>query len=89
MGACDGLRRLEPVAPAVGDRPSIGDEGHPRQSERHGPSREAGGEYRATSVTPLLRSILPDPLRLHQNQQRLAIERPRTVTTSCYQNGVR
>ena len=33
MGACDGLRRLEPVAPAVGDRPSIGDEARPRQSD--------------------------------------------------------
>jgi len=33
MGACDGPRRLEPVAPAVGDRPSIGDEARPRQSD--------------------------------------------------------
>jgi hypothetical protein len=39
MGACDGFRRLEPVAPAVGDRPSIGDEARPRQSD--GPDRAA------------------------------------------------
>ena len=31
-GGSDGYRRCEPVAPAVGDRPSIGDEGHHRQS---------------------------------------------------------
>jgi hypothetical protein len=32
MGAYDGYRRREPVAPAVGDRPSIGDRRAPRQS---------------------------------------------------------
>ena len=60
MGACDGPRRLEPVAPAVGDRPSIGDEGRPRQSERRRRIYGDGGEHRAPSVMPILGSILPD-----------------------------
>src|SRR5215469_10830545 len=64
MGACDGLRRLEPVAPAVGDRPSIGDEGRPRQSEWRGPICRDGGGHRAPSVTPVPGSILPDSLAL-------------------------
>src|SRR6516165_6193673 len=64
MGACDGLRRLEPVAPAVGDRPSIGDEGRPRQSEWRGPICGDGGGHRTPSVTPVLGSILPDSLAL-------------------------
>src|SRR5215467_7801978 len=63
MGACDGPRRIEPVAPAVGDRPSIGDETRFRQSDGpHG--ARAAEQAQAPRVTPVRGSTLPDsPLR--------------------------
>ena len=66
MGACDGHRRLIPVAPAVGDRPSIGDEAHPRQSAGRDQAEPTTVEYRAPSVTPALRSIILDSLRMRE-----------------------
>src|SRR5215831_7109639 len=60
MGACDGPRRLEPVAPAVGDRPSIGDEARPGQS--HGPYSTGAPERgaRHLSVTSVRQTIFPE-----------------------------
>src|SRR5262252_4953748 len=60
MGACDGPRRLEPVAPAVGDRPSIGDEARPGQSD--GPYSTGAPERgaRHLSVTSVRQTIFPE-----------------------------
>src|SRR6516165_1799607 len=60
MGACDGPRRLEPVAPAVGDRPSIGDETRPGQSDgSYGANAPEQGAS-TFSVTPVRQMIFPE-----------------------------
>src|SRR5579859_2973 len=79
MGACDGLRRLEPVAPAVGDRPSIGDEGHPRQSEWRDTAAGPEAGTRELSVTTFLDRSFPILLRIRGLPAILAVREFRTL----------